>query len=290
MTDLLHAWVDGRLVSAGDATVSAYDVGFRNGEGVFETMRAYGAHPFRLDTHLERAVRGAGAIGFALDHGQLRTAVVTTVDANLAAMGGADSAVRLTASAGRIDPASTFPGTRTGQPTVVVTSHPLTPGPVGPATAVTVPVVRDLPEVKATSYLTAMHARRRARDSGADEALLTTPDGTVLEGASSNLFAVIDGRLLTPDVGEGLLAGVTRGVVLEAAERIGVPATLATLTTAALADADEAFLTASTRGVVPLVAVDGTQIGDGAPGQITSRLRQAYADEVERERDLGRGG
>lgn len=279
----LVAWIDGRLVDAQQATVSVYDVGFRSGHGVFETMRAFGDHVFRLEAHLRRAVAGATELGFELDADVLHDAVRSTVQANLPVLGGADSAVRLTTSAGTLDSDSTFPGTRAAGPTIVVTSHVLAPPP-GRATAVSIPVTRDLPHVKATSYLAALTAGRRAREQGADEALLTTADGQVLEGASSNLFLVLGGRLRTPPVADGLLAGITRGVVVEIAAPLGLDVDETSFDLGTIRAAQEAFITASTRGIVPLVAVDGQPVGDGTPGPVTGRLQAAYVDEVARER------
>ncbi len=122
---MLTAWVDGELVPADAATVSVYDRGFRAGEGVFETFRAYGAHVFRLDAHLRRATSGAAFLGFVLDHDELADAVSRTAADNLEAHGGDDSVVRLTATPGRIDADSPFPGSPVGGPTIVVTSHRL---------------------------------------------------------------------------------------------------------------------------------------------------------------------
>jgi branched-chain amino acid aminotransferase len=223
----LLAWVDGALVPAEQATVSAYDRGFRSGEGVFETFRAYGDHVFRLDAHLRRAIAGAGELGFSPGpHDELARAVRRTAEANLAAFDGADSVVRLTVSAGPIDPRSPFPGQPLGTPTVVVTSHALATAAGGQGVrAVAVPLARELPHVKAVSYLVAVTARRRAREAGADEALLTDADGHVLEGSSTNVFAVRDGGLVTPPLDAGLLAGVTRSVVLEVAATLGLPST-----------------------------------------------------------------
>lgn len=283
----LLAWVDGRLVPTAAATVSVHDRGFRGGEGVFETLRAYGDHPFRLSAHVRRAAEGAAELGFHLDQGRLADACRTTAVANLDAHGGADSVVRLTASAGRIDPDSPFPGVPVGEPTVVVTSHPLRPDPAvweRGVSAVTVPLARELPHVKAVSYLVSLTARRRAREAGAHEALLTTPDARVLEAAAANVFAVVDGGLVTPPVREGLLAGVTRGVVLEVAARLGLPVDERPLPVTELAAADEALLTATTREVVPLVTVDGRPVGDGRPGPVTGRLHEGYRAEVARER------
>jgi branched-chain amino acid aminotransferase len=290
----LVAWVGAELVPAHRATVSAYDRGFRNGEGVFETFRAYGDHVFRLDAHLRRAIAGAAELGFSPGPaGELARAVRRTAGANLDAFDGADSALRLTVSAGAIDPGSPFPGTALGDPTVVVTSHRLVlqPGPQRHgARAVAVPLARELPHVKAVSYLVAVTAKRRARAEGADEALLTDLAGHVLEGASSNVFAVLDGGLVTPPTDAGLLAGVTRSVVLEVAARRGLPVAQRPLPLAELVAADEAFLTATTREIVPLVTVGDQPVGSGRPGRVTAAILDGYRDEVVRERISTAGG
>lgn len=283
----LLAYVDGRLVPASRATVSAFDRGFRSGEGVFETLRAYGDHPFRLDAHLERAAAGAAELGFDPPaRASLAAAVRTLVAANLPRVGGADTAVRLTISAGVVDPSSPLPGTPVGEPTVVATSHHLGPGALAPlpARAVTVPLVRELAHVKSVSYVVALTARRRAREAGADEALLVGSDGEVREAATSNVFVVHGTTLVTPPTDAGLLAGVTRQVLLEVAGGAGFSVEQRRLELAELHAADEALLTASTRGVIPLVEVDERPIGGGVPGPATSRLRAAYLAEIERER------
>jgi branched-subunit amino acid aminotransferase/4-amino-4-deoxychorismate lyase len=290
----LVAWVDGGLVPARQATVSAYDRGFRSGEGVFETFRAYGDHVFRLDAHLRRALAGAAELGFSPGpQGELARAVRSTATANLAAFEGADSALRLTVSAGPIDPDSPFPGAPMGGPTVVVTSHRLVLQPAPQrhgVRALAVPLARELPHVKAVSYLVAVTAKRRARAEGADEALLTDLEGCVLEGASTNVFAVIGGRLVTPPTDAGLLAGVTRAVVLEVAARQGLAVVERPLPLADLVAADEAFLTATTREVVPLVQVGDEVVGDGRPGPVTAAMLDGYRAEVARERVSTPGG
>ncbi len=284
---MLQVWVDDGLVPAEHATVSVYDRGFRTGEGVFETLRAYGEHVFRLRAHLERARAGALELGF--DPGptdRLAEAVRRTATANFETLDRRDSALRLTVSAGRIDPDSPIPGRPAGPSTVVVTSHRLAEAPEA-AHAVTVPLTRELPHVKAVSYLVAMTARRRAKELGADEALLTDERGRVLEGAGSNVFAVRDGTLLTPSADAGLLAGVTRGVVLELARAEGIGVDERPFDVVELAGAEEAFLTSTTRELVPLRTVDGYEIGGSPPGEVTRRLQRAYAAEVVRERAAG---
>jgi D-alanine transaminase len=283
----LLAWVDGAVVPLVEARVSVLDQGFRTGEGVFETIRVYAGHPFRLGAHLDRAAAGAERLGFVPpDHAHLRAAVHELVAANAGVVVG-DLGLRLTLTGGPLDPDSPFPGRPLGRPTVVATVQPLAIAPgiyARGITAAVVPWARELPEIKAVSYLAASLARARARELGADEALLTAGHGVVLEGAASNVFAVVDGGLVTPPLDAGLLAGVTRGVVLELAAAAGMVVRERLVTVRELCAAAEVFLTASTRELVPLVSIDGEPVGNGAPGPVTQRLLAAYRAEVARER------
>lgn len=279
-----QAWVGDRLVAVPDAQVSVFDRGFRSGEGVFETLRAYGTHPFRLGAHLDRAAEGAQVLGFDLPpRDVLMAAIMATVRANA---GAGDLALRLTVTPGLIDPWSPFPGKPLGGPTLVVTAQPLAYGEelyrVGVSAAV-VPWTRQLPRIKSLSYLAAALARREARRAGAEEALLTDPAGLVLEGSHSNLFTVVGGRLITPPPDAGILPGVTRAVTLEVAAELGMPVLERPLPLAKLLESEEAFLTASTRELVPLVRVGGVPIGSGSPGPMTSTLHEGYRSEVRRE-------
>lgn len=287
-------WLNGRVVPAADAVVSVNDRAFRGGEGVFETLRAYGDHPFRLAAHLDRAMAGITTLGITVEVAALEAAVLGVIEANAAWHAGADSAVRLTVSAGSIDPTSPFPGRPAtgpeGAPLVVATSHRLVidPRPVEVGlTAITVPFARELPQVKSVSYAVALLARRLAVQAGADEALLATADGQLLEAASANLALIVGDRLVTPPVAAGVLAGVTRGVLLEVAGTVGLTVSERPLDRADLETATEAVLTASTREVMSLVRVDDQVIGAGRPGPFAARLRAAYQAEVARERAAG---
>ncbi len=282
----MSAWVNAGLVPLAQASVHVLDPGFRTGEGVFETMRAYEGHTFHLTEHLDRAATGAIRLGFEAPRQEdLARAVRATVTANRRVA--PDLAVRLTITPGPLDPSTPWPMSTMGRPTTVVTAHPLA---VPAATyrdgvrAITVPWVRELADVKSVSHLAATMARRHARSRGADEALLTDRDGHVVEGAGSNVFVVVDGVLLTPPTDAGLLAGVTRATVLDLAPRVGVRVDETTLPLASLRGADEVLLTASTREVVPVVQVDDAVIGSGRPGPVAAQLLAAYRDAVEDER------
>lgn len=285
MGDRLLAFVDGELVPLAEARVSVLDEGFRIGLGVFETIRCYGTHPFRLGAHLERARAGAVRLGFEpppLDH--LAAAVRQAATANTR---DGDLVARLTLTAGALDPDLPWPSRRLDVPTVVVTVHPLdlpTAMHTSGISAQTVPTARELPDVKAVSYLAAALARQQAQAAGADEALLVCPDGRVTEGSSSNLFVVRDGTVTTPPLSGDILPGITRQVVLEVAATTGTPLEEADVRLVDLATADEAFVTSSTRELVPLVRVDGQPVGAGRPGPVTARLLDAYRAEVDRER------
>lgn len=284
-------WIDGALVPAEQATVSAYDRAFRSGEGVFETFRTYGRFVFRMDEHLQRAAFGASVLGFDLPAAdELARAVQATVDANTSQDQPADVAVRLVATPGDIDPDSPFPGRPVGNPRVVVTVHDLAAQPVGQGmSAVVVPWGREVAHVKAVSYLASLLARRQARERGADDALLTDGDDHVLEASGANVFAVVGGTLVTPPVDGSILPGVTRGVLLEVAGDLGIPSEQRPLPLAELLDADEAMLTATTREVLALVTVEGQDIGTGRPGALTTRLQAGFRALVLREAESARG-
>ncbi len=282
-------WLDGMLLAASEARVSVYDRAFRNGEGVFETLRFDAGHPFRLDAHLDRALAGAAEVGLVLDRLALRRSITEVVAANRDRL--AAGSVRLTVSAGELDPEAPIPGQpaqgAAGRPTIVATVHPLRSDPAAippPVSAATVRMPRALPQVKAVSYLPVLVARRAARERGADEALLIDEHDRVLEAATANVAALHDRTLVTPPTDAGLLAGIARQVLLEVAPTAGWQVVERSLPLHELLAADEAVLTSSSRQVFPLVVVDGRSIGTGRPGPGAAELLAAYRAEVARER------
>ena len=284
----LMAWVDGSLVPSAAARVSVHDRGFRSGEGLFETVRVYRGHPFRLDAHVMRVSRAATELGIVLRAGTATGAVLETVAANRGRFEGDDFVARLTVTAGSIDPGSPFPGTAGGGPLVVVTPHRL-PAPRPTVRAVTLPLVRELAHLKSTAYLLALVAEAEARRRGGDAALLTD-DGAVAEAATANVFAVVGGRLVTPPLDGRLLPGVTRGVVLELAADLGLEAAEERIGVTELQTASEALLTSSVREITAVTSVDGQPIAEGGTGAVTAALRAGYVSLVEREQRGVRGG
>lgn len=279
--------VDGRLVDASEASVSVDDRGFQYGDGVFETMRAYGGRVFARDAHLDRLARSADAIG--LEHGLARDDLLERVQDTLAANDLADAYVKLSITRG------SQPGTVTPRPdvdpTVVVYAKPLPRGGLdgerafdGPAVLQTSktrkPPANALPPgAKTHNYLNSILARNELV-ADADEALLRDQAGRVAEGATSNVFWVNDDGLHTPAADLDLLPGITRSFVLDLArERGGVPVNTGEYGLEAVRNADECFLTNSTWEVRPVATVDGIDVGGGPVTDLLSRLFDRLVEE-----------
>jgi branched-chain amino acid aminotransferase group I len=276
------SWVylNGGLVEAERAVLPALDRGLLYGYGLFETMRSYGGRVFRLAEHYRRLEAGADllAMPVPLTLGALEEAT----DATLARNGLPDARLRLTVTAG--------PEIGGGSSVVLftreVTEYPPELRRRGMA-AVVSGVRRNetspLARVKSLNCLDNLLAREEARRSGAGEALLLNTRGFIAEGATSNVFLVRDGALLTPAVEAGALPGITRQTVLELAGEGGVAVEEADVSPGDLTTADEAFLTNSVMEVMPLVSVGGRPVGRGRPGPLTERLAALYRDLVARE-------
>ncbi|MFO7960371.1 MAG: aminotransferase class IV [Nitriliruptoraceae bacterium] len=274
-------WVDGRLLPAHLATISALDRGFRSGEGVFETLRVRQGRTFRLAAHLERLQTGAVGIGLHVAPQALIEAVGAVVEAN--AHLGADLVVRITCSAGPVELASPFPGRSAGPATVVVTAQRTRAAgapPLPPASGHLVEFHHPLGAWKTTSYLVALTAGREARRHGASDALLCDAAGRPLEAATANLFAVSGSTLVTAPVTAQVLPGITRAAVLQLATALGLVVEERVMDRTELRSAAEALLTSAVRGVQPLVALQGRPIGDGTPGPTTRRLAAGLRELV----------
>ncbi|MEW6540506.1 MAG: aminotransferase class IV [Bacillota bacterium] len=281
-------WVNGRLVPAAEAAVSPFDAGFLLGYGVFETMRSFRGKVFRLEAHLERLTGGCRRLGLngVPEHAALSRAVALTLQAN----GLTAARLRLTVTAGPESAPGTGPAAgvpaadapAVGTPTVVVTAFPLSPEMEQPVfwTAGTCPrpVFSGDPLLSVKTVSRAGHtlARREALAAGYDEALLINERGVYTEGTVTNLF-VVRGRVLqTPPLSDGLLPGLTRGIIKELAGGLGLEFREAPVRAQDMLSADEVFLTNTVGGLIPLAALDGVPLGAAVPGPRTVLLRQAY--------------
>lgn len=280
-------WLNGAVLPAEQARVAALDHGITVGDGVFETMKVIGGRPFALGRHLRRLRRSAAALDLTvpLDDRQLASAVEEAV-----------AAVERDVASGQRPVAGRVRITVTGGPgplgsdrfevpaTVLVAASPAPPWPLTTAVA-TVPWVRNergaLAGVKSTSYAENVKALTVAHRAGASEAIFANTVGALCEGTGSNVFVVIDGRLLTPTLASGCLAGITRELLLEMVEATETDG----LRLGDLALAEEAFLTSSTRDVQAIANVDGVALPTPCPGPFTRAATEAFAALQERHLD-----
>lgn len=280
-------WLDGSVLPAERARVAALDHGITVGDGVFETLKVFGGRPFALSRHLRRLRRSAAALDLAvpLEDSELASAVAQTVTAverdGAPGQGPTAGRVRITVTGG---PGPLGSDRFDVSPTVLVAASPAAPWPLTTA-VVTVPWVRNergaLVGVKSTSYAENVKALTVAHRAGASEAIFANTVGSLCEGTGSNVFVVIDGRLLTPTLASGCLAGITRELLLEVVEVTETDA----LRLGDLVLASEAFLTSSTRDVQAIATVDGTALAAPCPGPITAAAAHAFAALQERDLD-----
>ncbi|HEX2274901.1 MAG TPA: aminotransferase class IV [Acidimicrobiales bacterium] len=269
-------WIDGELLPVDHARVSPFDHAVLTGDGVFETLRVYRGIPFAVRRHLDRLARSA--IGLRLpppDADLLRTVMDQVVAAN----GLVDGRLRITVTGGVGSLGSDRAAVR---PTVIVAVGPPTAWPATTDVAI-VPWPRNergaLAGLKTVSYGENVVALAHAHERGAGEAVFGNLVGNLCEGTGTNVFVAVGGRLLTPPLSAGCLAGVTRELLFELVDVAEEDLPLSALTTA-----DEAFLTSSTREVQPIRAVDGAPLA-AAPGPLTQEASAALADLVERDLD-----
>jgi branched-chain amino acid aminotransferase len=279
-----HVWVDGRILAADEPHLSAFDRGFQLGDGAFETLRARGGNPAELDRHLERLRHSTDALQIDLPADAPRV-IGDGIGALLAAENltgpEGDAAVRITVSRGTIMARGLIPADTTTRPTIVIQVWPVVPAPADHLerglSLVSSSVRRDptnpLVAIKTTSRVDYVYARLEARRAGADEALFLTTDGHLSEATTANIFLVRDDELATPSLDCAILPGTTRDWILGWAPGVGLRPTEGALTTADLAAADEAFLSSSVAGILPVTRFDGRPIGDGKPGRRTLRAR-----------------
>jgi branched-chain amino acid aminotransferase len=279
------ASVNGEILPAEEARISILDNGFTFGDSVYETLRTYGTRPFQLDRHLRRLRASAArlGIGVPLGDGELRA----RLDELLARAGNPESYIRLIVTRGEGDISYNFD--RVKGPTVVMAVKPYQPYPehhYRDGIEVIVSSIRRNhpqsldPAIKSCNLLNNILAVREAQARGAAEALLLNHAGQVAEGASTNIFVVRSGAVLTPPLEAGILAGITRDIVLELGRRLGLPVREEGLAVADLLRADEVFLTSTTRELMPVRMVDGRTVGSGKPGPTTLRLLAAFREEA----------
>lgn len=250
------AILDGAVMDSADAHVSVLDDGLLRGDGVFEVLRIYAGRPFGLDEHLDRMTLSAASIRLPFDADAFRGDVAELLRAG----DGGDAGLRLVATRGGrrialLEPLKVFP-----RSTALAT--------------ITYSPTRLLDGVKSLSYGANMLATRLAQEAGADEALLVTPHGRVLEAPVAVFFYVLDGRLHTPPLSDRILHSISRRVlfaVTDASERV--------TTLDDLERASEAFLGSSLREVQPVASIDGRML-DAAPGPVSAAAAERVREHI----------
>jgi branched-chain amino acid aminotransferase group I len=294
MENIVH--LNGTLVPRSKAHISISDHGFLYGFGLFQTMRAYNGRIFLLDRHVKRLKEAAAIVGMADKIGKvdLEKACRETVAINDLK----SARVRLTVTNGK---STALPWEDAGdEPTVLVTAVPYVPlsaerydqgFKVGIAT---VRRTRDnivASSLKSLNYMINVIARMEVAKRGQDEALLLNEDGYLAEGGSSNIFFVRSGRLVTPAVNSGIIPGVTREVVMELAESLGIGLSEGTVGKPIFKQCEEAFMTNAVIEIMPVTGMNdeagaSMPVGGGKMGEVTRKLLDAYRERVRKETAL----
>jgi branched-chain amino acid aminotransferase len=277
------AYLDGEIGDLADATVPLNDRGYLLGDGVFETLRTSNGHLFRLADHRARLRDGLKVIGLEADLIGEFDAAVQALSAAGQKRFGDELYLRVNITTGVMEDIA---GTDHGA-SITAICKPFKPYPLQYYAKGVQVVLSDqrkdscdpLCRVKTLSYIHSVTARRRAHSLTAHDALLRNEEGRITEATTSNVFARRGDTVYAPGPDEGALAGVTRAVVLELLEDVGLDVE-EVLDVDTLRKADEAWLTNTTGGVIPLTRFDDTPIGDGGKGELTTRLGHAYEDLV----------
>lgn len=270
-------YLNGEFLPREQAKVPVMDRGFLFGDGVYEVIPAFGGRCFRLAGHLDRLAYSLRETRIAapLSAAQWQDVLERLIAAN----GGGDQALYLQVTRGVAAAREhRFPDC---PPTVFAMSMPLPLLPeVAPAPidAITLEDIRwQRCDIKGISLLGSVLMAQQVLDAGAGEAILVR-DGCVREGASSNVFAVIDGVLYTAPKDRHILAGITRDLIVELVRQHGLPLKEQALPVERLADASEIWISSSTRDMAPVAKLNGQPVGDGAAGPVFAQVWQWYSD------------
>lgn len=282
----MQVYLNGDFMPAAEARISVNDRGFLFADGVYEVIRIYAGGPYLMPEHLDRLAAGLRALNIRFDD----VAGLGSVAERLLADNGLDddATIYIQVTRGAAPRKHAFPAADT-PPTVYIATTPFARQPDAYFTrgvdAITVPDDRWARcDIKSVSLLPNVLANQKAKQAGAFEALFVR-DGVVLEGSHSNLVGVLDGAVVTYPKCNYILPGITRDRVLRLAADLDIPVREGPIYMDRLFEADELFLSGTTTEVMPITRVDGRPIGDGSPGPVTRRLREAYlADTLGRHR------
>jgi len=274
-------YLNGNFLPESEACVSVLDRGFIFGDGIYEVMPVYGGKLFRFNEHMSRLQNSLDAIKLhnPLNINEWHKTLIELIRLN----GGGDQSLYLQITRGSAKRDHALP--KNPKPTLFAMCNELKPLPVDiineGVAAITLDDIRWLRcHIKAISLLPNILLRQEALDQDAAEAILIR-DGQATEGAASNLFAVINGVITTPPKGSTLLPGITRDLVLELATNNGLACQENNISLAELQQADEIWLTSSTKEILSVTKLDGHKVADGKPGALYQRMLTLYQDYKE---------
>jgi D-alanine transaminase len=271
-------YLNGEYLDHASARVSVDDRGFLFADGVYEVARVYDGHAFMMNEHMERMRHGLSELRIqAPEIDNIPGIAERLLDDNKLRHG--DATIYIQVTRGAAPRAHAFPPAETPA-TVYVIAKPFKQHPAGyfeeGVATVTVPDTRwSRCDIKSIALLPNVLANQQAKDNGAFEALFVR-DGVVIEGSHSNLFGVVDGKLITYNMCGYILGGITRKLIMDRAPAVGVEATEAPIYLRELEHVDELFLSGTTTEVMPISKVDNKLVGDGKPGPITRKLQEAF--------------
>ncbi len=282
----MQVYIDGKFFPQSKANISVYDHGFLYGDGVFEGIRIYNDNIFMLDEHINRLYDSAKAIGLKvpLSKAEIKDAVKQAHKVN----GLKSGYVRLIVTRGvgnlGIDPK------KCPKPSIVIIVNKIALYPVAlykkgmeiiTASTQRTPVSALNPQIKSMNYLNNILAKIEAVNAGANEALMLDSSGNVVECSGDNIFIYRNDTLITPTTSIGALDGITRGIVMKLAEQEGLSVKELIFSKYEVYTSDECFLTGTAAELIPVVKVDGREIGNGKPGKITGLLINKFRKFIE---------
>lgn len=279
----LKIYIDGSFYDQAEAKISVFDHGLLYGDGVFEGIRFYNDRVFRLDEHIDRLWDSARAI--AMDVPMSKSEVIAATLETIRQNELHDGYIRLVVTRG-VGSLGLSPDS-CRRPSIIIIAATIALYPedlyhkgltmVTCSTRRTPPAALS-PRVKSLNYLSNILAKLEAQNAGAGEGLMLNEQGYVTECTGDNIFVVKKGEISTPPLNSGILAGVTRAVVFELAEKLHIRTVERDLIRHDIYIADECFLTGTAAEVIPAVQLDRRLIGNGQPGAVTLRLIESFRE------------
>ena len=278
--------INGTLFRPSEARISVYDHGFLYGDSVYETLRTYSNRIFLKEKHLARIYRSAEGISLTIPYTkeELEEEIMKT----LKAAGNENSMIRVVLTRG-VGPIGIDPDL-SEKPNLIIFAkeHPRYPREyttegvsISLVTVKRNPLESLPPRIKSGNFLNNIFAIQESKREGSHEGIMLNMRGNITEGTTSNIFIVKDGIIKTPPSHAGILPGITRAFVLELASEEGIETAEIDITPGELSEADECFLTSTTREIFPVSRCSGKPIGKKAPGDITRRLMTRFRQKVE---------